>query len=341
MYIKAKNLWEWRLWYKIIAALLVIAFLVFEYTNGIIKVNKVDQAAIVAGAKYTGWEIFSASGDVVGQDLFGFTLMFLGYFTIQSNILVLIFFIVAIAKHNFNHDNKNHKSIFLSRLGSELIAIYILVTGIIFNVMLLPVALIQTKEPINFWTVIFVPEVGHGIIPLMMVIYVLFISKVIYKHNGWFKFFAKDFMVAIIYPLVYLTCGLVRGSLIYNSYAKLQPFTADGVAINSAVDYVKHFNIKAYHYFFLDINTTLGKIFLPIAIITIILIILGLGAALNRTINLRSAKLADPEAYKANKQKLKEEKKAKKAADRANEKKIKAAKEKLDNTPKPSADQSA
>ncbi|ATX70958.1 hypothetical protein [Spiroplasma clarkii] len=319
MYINSKDMLEWRFWYKILVILLVIGFLVADYSYNIYKIAKMDHNNIVSASDFTGWEIFGANGKVIGQDYFGYSLFYLGYFTTQSNILVLILFIVAIIKFNYNPNEKGHKSFILSRFSVLLISIYILVTGLIYNSILLPMRLITSDKPINFWMDIFVQEIGHGLVPLMMVCYALFINRSAFKRNSWVKYFAKDFTLGIIYPIVYLTLALVRGALTYASLSRLEPFENLGVTISNASQYVAHFHIKAYQYFFLDINSAKGQIFFPITLIMIILIILGLGAALNKGINLRCLKLTDPEGYKeykANHAQIAAEKKAAKKAEK-------------------------
>jgi len=293
MYLKIKNLTNWRFWYKFFGVAMVITFIILDYGH---IINTMRNATLETG--FTGWEIFGPGEEllVLGQDFLGFTLFYMGYFTFQTNIFVLVWFITSIVKFNFKPNIKGHKSFILSRTSTLMITVFITITGIIFNAVLLPVGL-SGAETIDVWNMIIVQEIGHGIVPLMMLLYTLFCDNRIYQKTNWSRFFARDISIGIVYLIIYLTFGLIRGGIVYASLEGVN-LVIDGQTINGANEYISHFNIRAYQYFFLNVNDPLGQIMLPITVVSIIAIIMGIGCWLHISMNRHSWKLSDPTNYK-------------------------------------------
>ncbi len=266
MFITKKNLKDWKLWYKLAIALLIIGFILEGLIRGIINIG--DSVYKIDGQEFEKWAVYIGDKNskdpakFVGYDYQGYIINYFSFFTIQSNILVAIWFMVSF----FNH-NKESETKFISRSISLCVVTYITITGLIFNGMLLPQVLLTENDLIltPFWWV--EQMVLHTIVPIATIVYYLLLMK--QKLNFNFKeFIKKDFTVMCIYPIIYLICSLVRGELIYRSVG------SDAILASKK---------GAYPYFFLEIHNKQvsglsGIAWMFIAIIAILTIIIGLGS---------------------------------------------------------------
>ncbi|AGR42173.1 Pr6Pr family membrane protein [Spiroplasma diminutum] len=275
MFINKQNLKDWRLWYKLAVALLISAFVLESLIKGIINID--HSFYEYNGEKYQKWAIYSPiissldqGIEIIGYDYEGYIINFFSYFTIQSNILVVIWFIIGF----FNHNKEGQMKV-LTKAFSLSIITYITVTALIFNGLLLPQLLASPLgdglKPI-WWIE---QMVLHTIGPILTVIYFLFFMKQNITFN-FKEFIVHDFWKMLIYPLIYLVVSLTRGELIYKSLG------SDALLASKK---------GAYPYFFLEIHnkkalsSELGETFINsgitwmfIAIITILGIIIGLGS---------------------------------------------------------------
>ena len=122
---------------------------------------------------------------------------FFSFFTILTNILVAICFTVIWIK------SKNKWELFfLNNKTQTAITLYILIVGIVYNVILR-----FLWAPTGFQKV--ADELLHLVIPLLVFVYWIFITK---KINLKFN----DIFLWLIYPFVYLVLILIRGH--FNDY---------------------------------------------------------------------------------------------------------------------------
>ncbi|ALD66458.1 Pr6Pr family membrane protein [Spiroplasma cantharicola] len=266
MFITKKNLKDWKLWYKLSISLLIIGFLLQGFIRGMINIG--DSVYKIDGEEFKKWAIYikdinnNKPGEFVGYDYQGYIINYFSFFTIQSNILVAIWFLVSF----FNH-NREGQVKFLSRTITLCVVTYITITGLIFNGMLLPQVLL-TENDLVLTPIWWIDQmVLHTVVPIATIAYYLFLMK--QELNFSFKeFIKKDFLVMCIYPIIYLIFSLIRGELIYRS-----------VGSNALLASKK----GAYPYFFLEIHNNQvsglsGIVWMFIAIIAIISIIIGLGS---------------------------------------------------------------
>lgn len=267
MKIKTKVWKDWKYLYKVIAALLVFAVLIDTYTTNIVGIAN-------SGFDFDGidWRIIlDDSKTSYGNDYQGFTIRYLSFFTIQSNIMVLIWFFVSALKHS--SDKKTwKKSIILSREATISITIYIIITGVVYNSVILPASLMSGKIfNAHAW---FQQMMLHLIIPLLMFLYVFLFNDRTFVAKSFRNFAKKDMLYAMIYPIIYLIYSLLRGEMIFRAY-------------NSNWDLAKPH--RPYPYFFLEVHNPTplkglpisGPVLLILTIPVIIGFIIGLGALLN------------------------------------------------------------
>ena len=122
------------------------------------------------------------------EDSFLDSIMILKYFTIQSNLLVCIYFVLVL----LGYDHKVRKF-----LGG--ITVYMFVTFIVFLVMLSPI-----WQPTGIRLVANV--LLHYVIPFLTVLYVA-----IYKEE--YNYQSKDIKIWMIYPFSYFGMVLILGVL--------------------------------------------------------------------------------------------------------------------------------
>ena len=120
---------------------------------------------------------------------------FFSYFTILTNLLVAICFTYLY----FNKESRI-KTWFSKAKTLKAINVYILVVGLIYNLVLRPLREAKGLE-------ILADELLHAVVPLLFIIFwVFFVEK---SRLKW-----KDAFAWLIYPFVYLIYSLIRGAII-------------------------------------------------------------------------------------------------------------------------------
>ncbi|MBC7866034.1 MAG: Pr6Pr family membrane protein [Gloeobacteraceae cyanobacterium ES-bin-316] len=119
---------------------------------------------------------------------------FFSFFTILTNIIVAVFFTVLYAKRN----EKKLPS-FLSANNQTAVAVYILVVGIVYNVVLR-----FLWAPVGYQRI--VDELLHLVIPLLYFFYWL---RFVPKNNLQWKYLLRW----LVYPITYLVFILIRGAM--------------------------------------------------------------------------------------------------------------------------------
>jgi hypothetical protein len=119
---------------------------------------------------------------------------FFTYFTIQTNILVAVFFTTLLLKRASDWGK------FFSRPGvSTAICSYITFVGLIYNLLLR-----QLWQPTGLQLI--VDELLHSAIPLIFILYwLIYVPKMGLQ---W-----KNIFTWLIYPVIYIVIVLIRGSL--------------------------------------------------------------------------------------------------------------------------------
>ncbi|WP_027063563.1 Pr6Pr family membrane protein [Mesoplasma seiffertii] len=202
---------------------------------------------------------------VMYYDRAGFIFYYFGFFTIQTNIMIAVWFFVMAF---FN--TKVGKIKLISSTCSVAIATYIAVTMLIYNLMLLPVHV--PKDGYDWFRQLSL----HLIAPLVMICYTLFELKT----DGVIsvKEFAKKYLWKLyIYPIAYLIVNLIRGE------------------VRRAGGWPR---FTSYPYFFLEIHEKEaikgvpipGAVWLLIAAVLIIVIIAGLSLGFTKILNNRHLK---------------------------------------------------
>ncbi len=119
---------------------------------------------------------------------------FFTYFTIQTNILVAVFFTTLLVNPESGWGN------FFSRPGvSTAICSYITFVGLTYNMLLR-----QLWQPTGLQQV--VDELLHSVIPVIFILYwMIFVPKA--------KFQWKNIFIWLIYPVIYVVLMLIRGAV--------------------------------------------------------------------------------------------------------------------------------
>lgn len=176
----------------------------------------------------------------------------LSTFTIQSNILVLVFFIMVLNNYLMRTKNKWANSYF-----SLAVTVYITITMIIFWVALFKPLLEVTNFQTTFGVLNFINTfLLHLITPTLAIAYYLLTTG----NNKWTAktTLRRGLPATISYMFAYLAYALIKGSFVG------QVKTVGG---NTFIDY-------SYPYFFLNIKTNLGTFFLYFFIILILFFLL-------------------------------------------------------------------
>lgn len=120
------------------------------------------------------------------------TIRFFSFFTVLTNSLVAIYFTLIILKTGSGLLNSIHKPGTLTA-----ITIYITIVGLVYQIILR-----HTWHPTGLQMI--VDELLHTLIPIMAIIYW-------YLHEAKSSVTYKQIPKWLIYPLIYLTCILIRG----------------------------------------------------------------------------------------------------------------------------------
>ncbi|QHX36732.1 Pr6Pr family membrane protein [Spiroplasma sp. BIUS-1] len=196
---------DWRFWYKLLAGILVLIGITMNLSVELISLSDSTPEDL----RWSVWHTTYGSGET-GIDYAGYLGNFFSYFTIQTNILVAIWFFAAA----FSHKQEGLNFITKSKI-SYAVATYITITCLIYNFLLLPTTLSMSKTGMDAltWTH---QQILHTVVPILMVLYVCFFikrdktptTKVFIKNNWW---------IYMIYPLLYGVFALIRGEMRYIS----------------------------------------------------------------------------------------------------------------------------
>ncbi|AUF83847.1 hypothetical protein CXP39_03590 [Mesoplasma syrphidae] len=254
-------------WRSLLCMTMFIIITVIIFQDFIHKLITIDTLTYKAddGTDVKTWGYFLGDGKTMYYDRAGFIVNYFSFFTIQTNIMIAVwFFVLAL----FN--SKVGKIKLISPTYSIAIATYISVTMLIYNTMLLPIHV--PKDGLDWFRQLSL----HLIAPLVMICYTLFELK----PDGVIpvKEFAKKYLWKLyIYPIAYLIVSLIRGE------------------IRRAGGWPR---FTSYPYFFLEIHEKEaikgvpihGAVWLLIAAIFIIVIIAGLSLGFTKILNNRVSK---------------------------------------------------
>lgn len=176
----------------------------------------------------------------------------LSTFTIQSNILVLLFFVLVLANYLTRTKLK-----WLNSYFSLAVTIYITITMIIFWVALFKPLLETTNFQTTFGMLNFVNTFFLHLITPIIAITFYFLTT---GNQKWaFKItFSKYLLASISYMFIYLAYALIKGTLVGQIKIK---------GDNTFVDY-------SYPYFFLNIKANLSSFFIYFFIILFLFLVL-------------------------------------------------------------------
>lgn len=171
-----------KLYFKVFAFIVTTALLIAVYLYSISMKIWVPDA-----------EVVFLYGD--------FTLQYLSFFTTQSNIIVALWFLLAI----INHKNEDQK-ISTGQTSKIFVTSYITITALVWITILLPTT-IKTTNAVKLTF-----GIGqHVIVPAMMIIYTITsigINKIDFKQN-----LNREFLFYLIYPLIYIFYVMIRGEM--------------------------------------------------------------------------------------------------------------------------------
>lgn len=119
---------------------------------------------------------------------------FFSYFTILTNILVAVYFTLYLLKRK-----PQQEAWFTNPKAATAITVYIIIVGLVYNVILRPL-----WDP-QGWQLI-ADELLHSFIPLFFLVYwFLFVQR---RNLQW-----KDAFLWLLYPFIYLVFVLSRGAI--------------------------------------------------------------------------------------------------------------------------------
>lgn len=245
---------DWKFYFKLIFGLFLTATLLYTWLDPLINGITVPDAE---KTEAPNWIWFT-------QDKGDYTLNFLSYFTIQTNIFVALWFVLSAVFHN--QEGKKSSKWFGPYMALGVTA-FITITGLIYTTMLLPTQTDRTG--FYFW---YTNVVEHMIAPIVMVVYFLVFMN---KEKGSVletKLFLKEKLwMFYLYPIIWLVVMLLRGEFRHQA----------GKAY-------------AYQYFFINVHKDSyglpGWAWLIIALAIIALIIIGFTSLYNWVIYKQQGK---------------------------------------------------
>lgn len=177
---------NWKQIIKIFAFILTTTLLIASYTTSVV---------------YKEWVPASSQQPFLYGD---FTLQYLSFFTTQSNIIVALWFLVAIIK-----DKKEEENLFTAQLGKIFVTSYITITMLVWAGILLPAAIKDMS--VTGW----IFGLGlHIVVPILMISYAIWTLGL--RTISFAKYFKKAFWVYLSYPLLYLFYVSIRGVMRWN-----------------------------------------------------------------------------------------------------------------------------
>ncbi|WP_338956092.1 Pr6Pr family membrane protein [Spiroplasma endosymbiont of Polydrusus cervinus] len=201
------------------------------------------------------WAVYDKAGVISHWNYAGYTMSWISYFTTQSNFLVLIWFLIAIIGHRHEGIIKPLKTYF-----SLSVTVYITVTCLIYNFLLLP-SILKNKD-LTWNAIRWAGQIMlHVVVPLLTIFYIVGFTKQSTLVSTR-QFYQQKLGWYFLYPILYGVYGIIKGILC--KYSGMHP------------------NI-AYQYFFLQITNPKvaglsGIVWFVIAIVLISGIILAFGS---------------------------------------------------------------
>ncbi|WP_342277063.1 Pr6Pr family membrane protein [Spiroplasma endosymbiont of Nebria brevicollis] len=139
-------------------------------------------------------------GRISHWNYIGYTLSWLSFFTTQTNVLVLVWFFIAIIKHLQEGKIKLLQSYF-----SLSVTVYITVTCLVYNFLLLPMALLNNSNSMGLTSWQWLSQlILHTFVPILAVVYIIIFAK----HSQLIPtkmFYKQKLGLFFIYPVIYLT----------------------------------------------------------------------------------------------------------------------------------------
>lgn len=230
---------DWKFYFKLLFGLFLTSVLLYNWLSPLINgITVTDDDKVGA----PNWEWFI-------QDKGDYTLNFLSYFTIQTNIFVALWFVLSAIFHN--QEGKKTSKWFGPYMALG-VTTFITITGVIYNTMLLPTQIDRTG--FYFW---FTSCVEHMVTPIVMIVYFLaFMNKEKGSVLPTKEFLTKKLWMFYLYPVIWVLVMLIRGEFRYQAG-----------------------KVYAYQYFFINIHKEsyglAGWAWLIIAVVLIFLIVLG------------------------------------------------------------------
>jgi hypothetical protein len=221
---------DWRFWYKVFFAVWSSCMVLYSILYGWIHIDETmlqtkDAAGKVASEKPL-YGVYDETGALIGYNYWEYFIYTFTFFTCQSNILVMIWFITAAIFHT-----KEGETGILKANFSIAVAVYITMTCLIAMVYMLPLALIVASisdgasaaanpmggtgvvDQANGGMAIFMQLSLHLFIPIGTVIYVtLFLRKA--KIMTTKQYMQQMWWRIALYPICYSVMVLISGSLL-------------------------------------------------------------------------------------------------------------------------------
>lgn len=246
MVFKNKNYFkEWKFYFKLGFGLFFLAVLLYGLLSPLINGITVSEQQKTDARN---WQWFT-------QDKGDYILNYFSFFTIQTNIFVSLWLIFAAI---FYEQEGKINSRWFGQYMALAITTYITITGLVFNVMLLPTIINQLTTFYQWFTNV----VQHMVVPIVMIIYFFMMAR---DHNSVLptkQFWKKRMGYYYIYPIVWVIVMEIRGEFRWQAG-----------------------KVWAYQYFFLNFHKSFyglaGGIWFLIATVFIILIIFGISTLFN------------------------------------------------------------
>ncbi len=168
---------DWKFWYKFIFGIFIFIAIFLNIINIFYQYPKIPM------------------GDSISKDIGDAILNNFMYFTIESNLFVLIWLLYAAFNPNKEGKNKN----ILSPYISIFICIYITITGLVYNSLLLP-----KSQPTNIMGWIST-LIEHMLTPILFIIYFIFFYNIYESEIVSYKKFSKEHLYKMyIYPIFWI-----------------------------------------------------------------------------------------------------------------------------------------
>ena len=258
MKIRLKKVDKLKIFYKLFFSLLVFGFVL---SGWIINLNSLHANQDIYMQKHNN----KASYFLI--DGYTNTAFYFSFFTIQTNIFCLSFMFLAAIFHK-----KEDKIWFLKNKIALMITIYITITFLIFNTMLLPLVIAQNLFTNAYQWIDTI--VMHVICPISFIYFYLRLFNREQKINKNYLY-KKQIPMTVIYPLVWFIFNMLKSILISST-------VKNSIVLKNKLDLKQSY----YQYFFMNLTgKTFGApnyIWFFIALIFILSIIIGLSYLYNK-----------------------------------------------------------